>query len=449
MKNRTYKHVALAVAAIVAAAVVACAFAAAHAGDPNEEAKALYKEAKLALNSDSYSEAADKFESVYKKYPDSQYAAEALYWQAFSLYRIDSKSALKNAQRALERHFERYATADSDDDARSLYFRVLGKLAEMGDGDAAERISRITDEEDWDTGADRDDCELEERMAAMHALVSMKSSKAYAILEKLYKNPKDDPCSAELREKALFILSQVDSDHAVELLVHIARNDPDGDVREQAVFWLSQTGSSEAVDVLLQILDESKDPELQKKAIFSLSQIGNGRASEALRSVAMDEKRGDEVRADAIFWLGQQGGLDDIEFLKSLFERLENRELKQKVLFGVSQNAGRSGGKWLMGVVADENEHIEIRKQALFWAGQSGAVDLEGVVRIYKNTKTEELRKQAIFVLSQIGDRAAVRAMIELARAEKDRELRKQLLFWIGQSGSPEAEEYLLEVIND
>lgn len=460
MKHRMYKQIVFAVvAALVAVALVTGAVTNVRAVDRDDDAKALYKEAKRALNNDNYREAAEKFETVYKNYADSRYAAEALYWRAFSLYRIESKSSLKDAQRALELQFDRYAMADSFDDAQSLYYRVLGKLAEMGDSDAAEKLSKKTEEEDWDvyidtgrdadTDRDRGGCDLEEKMAALHALLNMQSSRAYAILEKIYNDPKSDRCSAELREKALFMLSQVDNDDAVDLLVKIARTDPDADVREQAVFWLSQTGSSEAVDVLLEILDESDDPELQKKAIFSLSQIGNGRASDALRSVAMDEKRKDEVRADAIFWLGQEGGLDDVDFLKTLFERLDDVELKEKILFAVSQNSGKSGGRWLMGVVADEKQDVEIRKQALFWAGQSGAVDLDGVVKIYRESRDEELREQAIFVLSQIDNRAAIKAMIELARTEKDRDLRKQLLFWIGQSDYPEAEDYLLEVINN
>ena len=102
-----------------------------------------------------------------------------------------------------------------------------------------------------------------------------------------------------------------------------------------------------------------------------------------------------------------------------------------------------------MEIVTDESEDTEIRKQALFWAGQSDAIDPDGIVKVYKSTKDRELREQAVFALSQRSEKAAIKAMIELARTEKDRELRKNLLFWIGQSDSQEAEDYLLEVINN
>ena len=163
----------------------------------------------------------------------------------------------------------------------------------------------------------------------------------------------------------------------------------------------------------------------------------------------MDESKHVEVRANAIFWLSQEGGFDDISFLKKLYGQLDNDELKEKILFGVSQSSDRNAGKWLMEIVADETEDTEIRKQALFWAGQTDAIDLDGIVKIYKTSKDRELREQAVFALSQRSEKAAIEAMIELARTEKDRELRKNLVFWIGQSGHPEAEDFLMEIINN
>jgi HEAT repeat protein len=450
MRNRAHKILAVVAVALIAAALVAGPATDIFAKDKNEEAKSLYKEARSALNDDEYKAAAGMFMDVYDKYPDSKYAAESLYWSAFSMYRIGGKSYLKKSEKALELQFDKYGKSDSYDDARSLYYRVLGKLAEMGDEEAAQKIAKISDDKNWDEDSEDDtDCDVDEKMAAMHALLNMNPSRAYSILEKIYNNPKPGPCAAELREKSLFLLSQIDNDDAVDLLVTIARTDPDADVREQAVFWLSQTDSPKATAVLIQILEESDDRELQEKAIFSLSQIGDDEATGALKKVAMDESRDEEVRANAIFWLGQGGGLDDVAFLKELFGKLDNRELKEKILFGVSQSSDRGAGKWLMEVVTDETEDTEIRKNALFWAGQTDAVDIDGIVKVYKSSKDRELREQAVFALSQRNEKAAVRAMIDLARTEKDRELRKNLLFWIGQSDSDEAEEFLLEVINN
>jgi len=273
----------------------------------------------------------------------------------------------------------------------------------------------------------------------------MKSEKALPILEKLLADP--NPKNAELREQSLFLISQYDSDEAVEILMRVAREDPDPDVRQNAIFWLSQVDSDKAGEFLEQLLIESDDPEIMEKAIFALSQIGDERAMQALKSIALDKSRPDEVRSQAIFWLGQSGGLDDVEFLKDLYGQIDDGELKEAVIFSVSQHS--RNGDWLLDIIHDEKEASEVRAQALFWAGQTDAIDPEGIAKLYRTSEDPELREQAIFALSQRGGKKTIKLLIELARAEKDPEMRRQLVFWIGQSNDPAAEEFLLEIIND
>ena len=52
----------------------------------------------------------------------------------------------------------------------------------------------------------------------------------------------------------------------------------DRDVREQAVFALSQRPHDEGVPALIRIAREKADPELRKKAIFWLGQSDDPRA---------------------------------------------------------------------------------------------------------------------------------------------------------------------------
>ncbi|MBK6780805.1 MAG: HEAT repeat domain-containing protein [Gemmatimonadetes bacterium] len=75
-----------------------------------------------------------------------------------------------------------------------------------------------------------------------------------------------------------------------DVLIGAARNDPDGEVREQAVFWLSQVESPKAVAALDLIVQKSTDVELQEKAVFALSQQRGAQARSALRAIA--ERKG-------------------------------------------------------------------------------------------------------------------------------------------------------------
>jgi TolA-binding protein len=58
-------------------------------GDP---ADSLYRAAREALDRRDYRRAADLFGEISTKYSSSGYAADALYWRAFALYRLGSTS---------------------------------------------------------------------------------------------------------------------------------------------------------------------------------------------------------------------------------------------------------------------------------------------------------------------------------------------------------------------
>jgi HEAT repeat protein len=58
-----------------------------------------------------------------------------------------------------------------------------------------------------------------------------------------------------------------------------------------------------------------------------------------------------------------------------------------------------------------------------------------------------EVRKHAVFAMSQLPPDQGVPTLIVLARTHKDREVRKQAMFWLGQSGDPRALALFEEVL--
>src|SRR5262249_45140746 len=170
------------------------------------------------------------------------------------------------------------------------------------------------------------------------------------------------------------------------------------------------------------------------------------RAQQALRGYA---ERGDlpaEAREKAIFWIGQQGGKENDAFLRTLFGRLKEDDLREKVLFSLSQSDGSDNVNWLLGVAKDKAEPIELRKKALFWAGQADA-PIADLIALYGSMPDREMREQLIFVYSQRDEPAAVDKLLDIAKREPDVELRKKALFWLGQSDDPRAAKALQDII--
>jgi len=285
------------------------------------------------------------------------------------------------------------------------------------------------------------------RIAALNAVLQMDPDRAVPLLKTVL--ARRDAGSACLRRKAVFLLSQKRTSETAALLLKIVREDPDQEVREQAVFWLSQVPGDETVAALDSILrDPRTDPDIQDKAIFALSQHNSSRSAAILRTYAERRDAPVEMREKAIFWLGQRRSPENAQFLKDLYAKMDNDDLKDKIIFSLSQMGGADNYRWLMDIAMNQKEDIEIRKKALFWAGQGHNVDVADLVKLYDSMNDREMKDQLIFVYSQRREDAALDKLFQIGKNDPDRELRKKAIFWIGQSRSPRAAQYLQELIN-
>ena len=407
-------------------------------GDP---ADSLYRLARRELNRRNWERAAGVFRQIRTRYGKSEYAPDAYYWEAFARYRLDDIDQLETALDLLKTQGENHPDASTHEDARSLAVQVRGRLAQRGNANAAQDIARQAEGQGQGCPEEEDDV----RLMALNALLNMDSDRAVPILRRVLE--RRDGCSVQLRRKAVWLISQKRSPETTATLLSVVRSDPDQEVREQAVFWLSQVRSEEAVTALDSILIGSDDQRIQEKAIFALSQHRSERATQALRRYAQRTDVPDKLRENTIFWLGQSRG-DNDQFLRDLYGTVESNKLKEKIIFALSQQRGEEAGKWLLDIALNKNEPIKLRKSALFWAGQKRKIPIDGLNELYSTMDDREMREQVIFVLSQRKETAAVDALMNIVKEETDRELQKKAIFWLGQSKDPRIPEFLLEIIN-
>ena len=252
---------------------------------------------------------------------------------------------------------------------------------------------------------------------------------------------------ARAAEKAIFPTTLADSVNVVQPLYDIARNESaDKDVRDQAVFWMSQQPDERAVGLLENILKTARSQDIRDKAIFGLSQHRSGKGFPILRAYAEDERQPDDLRGKAIFWLSQRKGTERFDYLRGLYARLESDDLKDKVIFGMSQQRDEASTKWLVDLALNSREPMDMRKKALFWVGQTGG-SAEYLTSMYDRMREGELKEHMVFVLSQRRERAAVDKLMSIARTDPDHDLRKKAMFWLGQSRDPRVAAFLADII--
>ena len=461
-----------------------------------DPADSLYRAARAAMNRGSHERAARLFHAIWDDHPRSTYAPDALYWEAFNRYRLDDPEELEAALQLLERQASRYPEASTREngDALSLMTRIRGMLARRGDEDAARAIVAAANEmagmgaaigaevaramegvaEEMalhgeeiaraaamaaegamiavGMGASTADLpqecreEAETQLAALNALIHMKSDRALPVLRQIMQ--RRDPCSVVLRRRAVFLIADKGGPETVDILLQAAEDDPDIEVRRQAVFWLSEVEDERAIEALARFATESDDDVLRERAIFALAQHDSPRAMEVVRRVARDGSVPNRLRSRAIFWLAEEGTPEDIQALKEMFGRVESDELRKQILFAVGQTERAEDARWLMGVAANGTLDAELRSRAIFWAAEAGAPARE-LGRLYDRVESRELKERLIFGLSESDDPAAIDRLIEIARNEPDPELRERAIFWLGNSNDERAAEILLEILSE
>jgi hypothetical protein len=416
-----------------------------------DPADSLYKLGRQAGIDGEYRRSATLLKQLVDKYPTSTKAGDALYWRAWALLKagVDrrNKTDLNDALDAIDIQQREYANSSTAADGRSLRAQIRSAQANLGDseaaGDIATRAKGLSQARAC-TGSRADE---EMRIAALEGLLNMNSDDAVPILKDVLKQR--DDCRVELRKKAVWLISQKRGNDIAQTLLDVARNDPNADVRGDAVFWLSQTRSEQAVPLLDSILFTAGDQEIRKKALFSLSQLARDeRARQSLRRAAEDERMSEEIRSDAIFWLGQSR-IADLEYFRTLYGKTRSTDLKKKIVFSVSQTNLPAATQWLLDLAKDKSLEMDVRKDAIFFVSQRRSMDFDQLSTIYDQAKGEdEMQEHILFVFSQRREPAAVDKLMAVAKSDASIEMRKKALFWLGQKNDPRVRQFLKDLIN-
>jgi HEAT repeat protein len=90
---------------------------------------------------------------------------------------------------------------------------------------------------------------------------------------------------------------------------------------------------------------------------------------------------------------------------------------------------------------------VEVRRKAVFWAGQGHATAAD-LVALYRGVSEPRIREHVIFVLSQKDDDAAVDALMNIARTDDNRAMRSKALFWLAQKNDPRVAKMIADIVS-
>ncbi len=97
---------------------------------------------------------------------------------------------------------------------------------------------------------------------------------------------------------------------------------------------------------------------------------------------------------------------------------------------------------------ARSDSSARVRGQALFWLAQKAGKKAAGAItKAIEDAPDTQVKKRAVFALSQLPKDEGVPLLIQVARTNRNPAVRKQAVFWLGQSHDPRALAFFEEVL--
>lgn len=143
--------------------------------------------------------------------------------------------------------------------------------------------------------------------------------------------------------------------------------------------------------------------------------------------------------------LGRMANEDSIRRL--LPETGVQTDASSHALAAISVHAGPAALRALLDV-AEKDQHLQNRKDAIFWLGQLRAREAEDeMVRLMVMDPEAEFREHAAFSLSQSVAPGRVAALARLGREDADNEVRAQAWFWLAQADAEAVDSEIYDAI--
>lgn len=99
---------------------------------------------------------------------------------------------------------------------------------------------------------------------------------------------------------------------------------------------------------------------------------------------------------------------------------------------------GSDPWRMFLKLARDENRPRELKRTVMMWLSNAVSDHL-GILDGAARTDDDEMREQAVFVLTQRPQAEGVPALIDVARTSSHPSARKAAIYWLGQSGDPRA----------
>jgi len=252
------------------------------------------------------------------------------------------------------------------------------------------------------------------KIAAIEALMSAPADKALPLVSKVLAGNHSD----EVKEAALFILSQIDEPEAHATLLKFATEE-NGELQLEAIRMIG-IGGGEGLSSL-PVIYESGDSDAREAVLEAFMIAGDKQSVFEIAKIA----EGDDFE-EAVEMLAVMGARDELRELRSTKGTSE----------ALIEACAISGDLECLRELAADGSDVELQTEAIEAMGIVGGAEVNAaLVEIYKNASSEDIREAAMDGLMISGDDEG---LLELYRSSEDSAEKKELLEYLVMTGSDE-----------
>jgi hypothetical protein len=166
-----------------------------------------------------------------------------------------------------------------------------------------------------------------------------------------------------------------------------------------------------------------------------------------------------EIRSEAVdcdidasgmplVWLDNVRAEDSVNWLAGLARdpSTQANRFADRALTALALHASPAASPVLVDV-ARNGSTAQLKGRALFWLAQRAAEEALPTIAAAIDDPDTEVKKQAVFALSQLPKDEGVPRLIELARSHRNQEVRRQAFFWLGQSKDQRAVDFFASIL--
>ena len=444
-----------------------------------DAANAKFQGGRDLISDEEYAKAVEKFSEYISLYSKEKNIDAAMYWMAYSQFKLKE---FDQAKETIERLLKTYERTTWKGDAQMLLAQLPNGMTVNVDPitvtvGSVEVEARMQEAQEKIRDAQERLKEAQER-ATERALAGQEreQERVEAALERL-KNfnfnfnfngvgvgglngssqSDDDPCEFKIvvlqalfesdpqrgvaaatdwlksgstqtqrcKGAALTLLARHGGKAATPTILNVARTESDPKLRAKAISVLGATSDDSVVEALRDFAINSQDNDTVEAALFALSQHQSARAVTALGEIAMSNKSV-AVRRMAIAGITNRQGEPAVDELFKIYDADQNLEIRKAVISGFSHRRNdRAAAKLLE--IARGADNIELRKSAISSISRRGGEHaIDTLLGLYDSEKNDELKDQIIYSLgsrrraqrSLLPERPASNAQVDRDRKE-------------------------------